>query len=106
VSEDVGIEPGTVATSALAVRRSNHKARSHLLPARLDLYLRLGYFPPLMLWIRIYMYIGSRSTYTLYSSVLIRSGNADLDPKYDDEEINWIESVHKKETLDVKILFK
>jgi hypothetical protein len=24
VSEDAGIEPGTVATSALAVRRSNH----------------------------------------------------------------------------------
>ncbi len=29
VSEDAGIEPRTVATSALAVRRSNHSARSH-----------------------------------------------------------------------------
>ncbi len=29
VSEDAGIEPGTVATSALTVRRSNHWARSH-----------------------------------------------------------------------------
>ncbi len=30
VSEDAGIEPRTAATSALAVRRSNHSARSHL----------------------------------------------------------------------------
>ncbi len=29
VSEDARIEPMTVATTALAVRRSNHKARSH-----------------------------------------------------------------------------
>jgi hypothetical protein len=29
VSEDAGIDPRTVATSALAVRRSNHSARSH-----------------------------------------------------------------------------
>jgi hypothetical protein len=29
VSEDAGIEPRTVATTALAVRRSNHSARSH-----------------------------------------------------------------------------
>ena len=29
VSEDAGIEPRTVATTALAVRRSNHLARSH-----------------------------------------------------------------------------
>ncbi len=29
VSEDAGIEPRTVATSTLAVRRSNHSARSH-----------------------------------------------------------------------------
>ncbi len=29
VSEDAGIEPKTVATTALAVRRSNHLARSH-----------------------------------------------------------------------------
>jgi hypothetical protein len=29
VSEDAGIEPRTVATSALSVRRSNHYARSH-----------------------------------------------------------------------------
>ncbi len=29
VSEDVGIEPRTVATSALAVRRSKHSATSH-----------------------------------------------------------------------------
>ena len=29
VSEDAGIEPRTVATSPLAVRRSNHYARSH-----------------------------------------------------------------------------
>jgi hypothetical protein len=28
-SEDAGIEPRTVATSAMAVRRSNHSARSH-----------------------------------------------------------------------------
>ncbi len=27
--EDAGIEPGTVASTALAVRRSNHSARSH-----------------------------------------------------------------------------
>jgi hypothetical protein len=36
VSEDAGIEPRTVATTALAVRRSNHSARSHPL-TRLDL---------------------------------------------------------------------
>ena len=29
VSEDAGIEPGTVANKALAVRRSNHSARYH-----------------------------------------------------------------------------
>ncbi len=29
VSEDAGIEPGTVATTALAIRSSNHTARSH-----------------------------------------------------------------------------
>jgi hypothetical protein len=29
VSEDAGIEPRTVATTALAVRRSNHSDRSH-----------------------------------------------------------------------------
>jgi hypothetical protein len=29
VSEDAGIEPKTVATSALDVRRSNYSARSH-----------------------------------------------------------------------------
>jgi hypothetical protein len=29
VSEDAGIEPRTVATTALAVRRSNYSARSH-----------------------------------------------------------------------------
>ncbi len=29
VSEEAGIEPRTVATTALAVRRSNHSARSH-----------------------------------------------------------------------------
>jgi hypothetical protein len=33
VSEDAGIKPRTVATSALTVRRSNHSARSH--PLRL-----------------------------------------------------------------------
>jgi hypothetical protein len=34
VSEDAGIEPRTVATSALAARRSNHSARSHPQSAR------------------------------------------------------------------------
>ncbi len=34
VSEDADIEPRTVATSALAVRRSNHSARSHLQKAQ------------------------------------------------------------------------
>jgi hypothetical protein len=34
VSEDAGIETRTVATSALAVRRSNHSARSHPHSAR------------------------------------------------------------------------
>jgi hypothetical protein len=29
VSKDAGIEPSTVATAALAVRRSNNSARSH-----------------------------------------------------------------------------
>jgi hypothetical protein len=29
VSEDAGIEPRKVATTALAVRRSNHSAKSH-----------------------------------------------------------------------------
>ncbi len=33
VSEDAGVEPRTYATSALAVRRSNHSARSHPHPA-------------------------------------------------------------------------
>ncbi len=31
MSEDAGIEPRTVATTALTVRRSNHSARSHSL---------------------------------------------------------------------------
>jgi hypothetical protein len=35
VSEDAGIEPRNVATTALAVRRSNHSAKSH--PLRLNL---------------------------------------------------------------------
>jgi hypothetical protein len=39
VSEDAGIEPRTVATLALAVRRSNLSARSHPLSARFHLYL-------------------------------------------------------------------
>ncbi len=34
VSEDAGIEPRTVATMALAVRRSHHSARSHPQSAR------------------------------------------------------------------------
>ncbi len=34
VSEDAGIEPRTVATTALAVRRTNHSARSHPHSAR------------------------------------------------------------------------
>ncbi len=34
VSEDAGIEPRTVATTALAVRRDNHSARSHPHSAR------------------------------------------------------------------------
>jgi hypothetical protein len=34
VSEDTGIEPKTDATTALAVRRSSHSARSHLLSDR------------------------------------------------------------------------
>jgi hypothetical protein len=36
VSEDAGIEPRTFATSALAVKRSNHSVRSHP-HTRLDL---------------------------------------------------------------------
>ncbi len=36
MSEDVGIEPRTLPTSALTIRRSNHAARSHP-PTRLDL---------------------------------------------------------------------
>jgi hypothetical protein len=36
VAEDAGIEPRTVATTALAVRRSNQSARSH--PSTLSLY--------------------------------------------------------------------
>ncbi len=46
VSEDAGIEPRTVATLALAVRHSNHSARSH--PHRLDLIL--SYLSPLFLF--------------------------------------------------------
>jgi hypothetical protein len=48
VPEDAGIEPRTVATSALAVRRSNHSARSYprleqiSSTTRLDLIHRLG----------------------------------------------------------------
>jgi hypothetical protein len=34
VSEDAGIEPRAVATTALAVRRSNHSTRSHPYSAR------------------------------------------------------------------------
>jgi hypothetical protein len=34
VSEDAGLKPRTVATTALAVRRSNHSARSHPQSAR------------------------------------------------------------------------
>ncbi len=57
VSEDAGIEPRTVATEALAVRRSNYSARSHptdwgrshpqtrldLIHTRLDLIHRIIY---------------------------------------------------------------
>ncbi len=32
MSEDAGLEPRTVATMALPVRRSNHSARSHPQP--------------------------------------------------------------------------
>ncbi len=41
VPTDAGIEPRTVATGALAVRRSNHYARSH--PRMLDLIRKLLY---------------------------------------------------------------
>jgi hypothetical protein len=41
VSEDAGIEPSTVATTALDVRPSNHSARSHP-QSRLDLVHKLG----------------------------------------------------------------
>jgi hypothetical protein len=37
VSEDAGIEPRTVATLAMAVRRTNHSARSHPLELAVDL---------------------------------------------------------------------
>ncbi len=40
VPTDAGIEPRTVATCALSVRRSNHQARSH--PYRLDLIRYIG----------------------------------------------------------------
>jgi hypothetical protein len=39
VPTDAGIEPRTVATGALAVRRSNHEARSHLIT---ELFLPRG----------------------------------------------------------------
>ncbi len=38
LSEDVEIDPRTVATTALAVRRSNHSARSHPHSARSHLH--------------------------------------------------------------------
>jgi hypothetical protein len=41
VSKDAGIEPRTVATSALAVRRSNHWARSHPLEVGLTFFILL-----------------------------------------------------------------
>jgi hypothetical protein len=37
VSEDAGIEPRSVASTALAVRRSNHSATVDLIHIRLDL---------------------------------------------------------------------
>ncbi len=40
VSEDAGIEPRTVATTALVVRRSNHSARSH--PQWMGKAVRIG----------------------------------------------------------------
>ncbi len=42
VLEDAGIEPRTVATSALSSRRSNHLARSH--PPWLVLMLMYGFY--------------------------------------------------------------
>ncbi len=41
VSEDAGIEPKTIATSTLAVRRSNHSVRSHP-QTQIDLIHRLS----------------------------------------------------------------
>jgi hypothetical protein len=44
VSEDAGIKSRTVATSALAARRSNHSARSHLPNAEIPLHSSTFYF--------------------------------------------------------------
>ena len=41
VSEDAGIEPRTVATTALAVRRSNHSARSQMRKVKRHYYIHL-----------------------------------------------------------------
>ncbi len=54
VSEDADIEPRTVATSALAVRRSNH-ARLDLIHPVLTIYAPMIYTAPcIMLWMRAY----------------------------------------------------
>ncbi len=41
LSEDAGIEARTVATSALAVRRSNHSARSHRFTSDIQVHSEL-----------------------------------------------------------------
>jgi hypothetical protein len=43
VSEDAGMEPRTVASTALAVRRSNHSARSQMRKVKRHYYILVGF---------------------------------------------------------------
>jgi len=49
VSEDAGIEPRTVATTSLAVRCSNHSARSHTRIPGTFMFLEIGTYRPVNL---------------------------------------------------------
>jgi len=62
VSEDARIEPRTVATTALAVRRSNHTARSHLLFQFL-FFRSYHFYSPLAGFIVQYMKVISSNMY-------------------------------------------
>jgi hypothetical protein len=70
VSEDVGIEPRTVATLVLTARRSNHSARSHPLQkehlALHDIFLHV-------LFCAIFVFLPNQQRYCQYRYLLVNN---------------------------------